>query len=245
MHKRSVLLLLILFVAFAPSCKKDKGIAKTPKVYFLSKVVVHYSGVDYIDNFTYDSKNRIQRVAMQSGNRISEYTYDNADRLSTVKDYQFDGTPISTSTYKYTQPNIITVSGVSSKGVVYDDFTIDYSGKNVTKIKYIQGTNEYAYDNKGNMVLYTYTDPFSQTTTHKNYSYDNQKSPFLNIAGFNPQFNYNLYLDYIGSANNITDVTEINQHIAYEYNANGYPTKSTSVKPNTSNLVSEYTYIIK
>jgi hypothetical protein len=183
-----------------------------------------YSGVTYQDNatITYDSKGNITETTNDDGTK-TVYTYTDGQITKTE---DFDGTTLSDRTdYEYSNGQLIKAQyySESSPGTfVKSDYDIfEYastSSKNPTKIK--------SFSKTGTTPDYTVV-----------YEYDDKKNPysasgtFLNVLA--------LYGE--ASANNITKATFTNasnptiqtNNFVYEYNTEGYPTKSTITKTTT------------
>jgi hypothetical protein len=197
-----------------------------------------YSGGSFEDNttITYDSKGNITETNSSDGTR-TVFTYTN-NQVTKVED--FDGTTLSDRTdYEYSNGQIV-------KAQYYDETNPG------TFVKDDYDVFEYANTTSKNPIKIK---SFSKTGTTPSYTveyqYDDKKNPYSASAAI-----LNLLSLYAeASENNITKATftsasspnvQTNTY-TYEYNTEGYPTKSTRVatntgQPSTSTSTTTYTY---
>lgn len=256
--KRIFLVLLVLIsVILFQSCKKDGPGSLNGKTYLIAKIITHYQNSDWVEQFTYDDKNRLASAKYQDLYQYN-YSYDNSDRLIEVlrKDfkYQYD----TTFTYIYTGNKIIEDYKVNFDTQGHNGrqstYTYEVNDGKIVKARLEGGTVqdpfypdlafEYGYDSMGNIIKIKQFDiitgePGSQLT----FGYDNKRSPFSMVKGFNQHLMYlGPPLNY-SAVNNRYSFWDIPAGISYKYNSAGFPV--TAELTNIGDITVSYEYIIK
>jgi hypothetical protein len=242
-NKTYTILLLIALIT-NQSCKKDNP-AKTdsgsPKIYLLSKIIKHYSNSDETESFTYDDKDRM--ITRVLGNFTYKYFYDNNDRLNKI---ELDVLPqglLLTYTYKY-DINLITETRTPASGGDPQVYSFDIDNGNVVRIHLYGDTFiQYIFDSKGNIVKYQNVLKNGQIIPESSFTYDNKKSPFSMVKGYNRHFTMNGFDPYYSLVNNMLNYGYYT--ITYKYNDDGFPISGARTNNGVTDLNLEYKYIVK
>lgn len=227
--KKLVLSAFLLVGFMFTSCDKnddnnttEEGTVDISKMYLPLKM----TGNDYVTMFTYNNKGQVTKIVESDG---YEYTFSyNGNHLSSFVGIE----PGIKTTYTFIQNgNTITVNLVGEiNGEKFEDthlLEVDAKG-NLLK----EDDATYVYDSKGNNTKVTYEDGETVTLTFddKNGVFKNLNLPKW-VCTYFLYYNANLVnnaltLDFVSDEfpedNNSSD-------ISYEYNADGYPIKVTSV----------------
>ncbi len=251
-----------LFMLITSCSKNDDQILTTQKpTYLLSKI--NYSATSN-NTFSYDENNRLIENILTNGNSVYKTTfkYNTKGKISETLAKTISGTnqSIKKIAYMYDAQDRLIEKKLFQESVVFPNLFIydssDTFTYNANKIehKYTKANASLAtsraiveLDSNGNFLNITRyknisaSNPFGNEDWNITMEYDTKNSPFSSIP--------DEYFFLEKTKNNQTKVTRtISATIsapavittAYEYNADGYPTKSTSV-----NNVITFEYIIK
>lgn len=234
---KKVLYLTAIILVLFTSCSSDNIEPELQEPVFIKEIEISHNNSILRMKFLYDG-NKIKSIFLPDGTR-ENYTYTN-DFITKIDNVNASGKLYSTREYAYKNGKIFSV--LNSE---YDSFMqyyvslIKYDHNNdgmVTgqsfKVNLVTGLEEEKnvgdwkmYFKNGNMVKFE--EPNS--TISYEYEYDNKNSIYKNIL------NYGLLLDMTPSVNNriksftIENSKKTLDNInAYEYNSNGYPSKSTT-----------------
>ncbi len=261
-------LLPIIFLALIASCKKED--APAPQN-ILDKVVTKEGTDSIVISYTYDAQNRFVGESTNDPINSETYnrslTRDNNGRVTKITDAEVSSTPGSTvidfvylgatDTKLRNGKTFFIQSGVT----INDSSAYEYNGAQVTRTNHYWSVATdiyfieyyvYTYDARGNMTkvefyqtdtpgLLNFTLQYSVT-----FTYDDKINPIYSKDDALVEYFGNQYV----SPNNITGLTftspvspssNFTAAIAYEYRADGRPTKSTTTVLGSSS-VSTYTY---
>ncbi|TQI71113.1 hypothetical protein JM79_2039 [Gramella sp. Hel_I_59] len=240
-------LLLLLFTFLILSCSESDNEIKEEsnqeeKVYLKSIDL----GSSAFYNFYYNNENSVDYVELEgTQNDFTKKFYYENGKIKRAEYFDENGNPTgSKEVYVYENNQIIERQDYLSSGEVDEIYqytynenlleTINYKGFNQTELSPLE---KIEYDSEGRII----SRENLQSNIITNYSYDHQKSPFLN---FEP--NIVLIDDFTGFVNNPISIEKINGesteiinqiNLSYEYNILNFPIKRTGNDQNW-----EYTY---
>jgi YD repeat-containing protein len=245
MKRRVFALLLTLISLNFAACNKSKDVppVSTGKTFLIKTITSRFASGAMIgvDEFTYDSKNRIIRADFDSGLNMVKYTYDDSDRLIKL---EFSDTRGDADTYLYTYTeNKIKNSSLQSDGSLLEGETYDLQNNRVIKETTTGRQFEFDYDSRGNVITVRnyFFGALGQTVGP--LIYDDKKNPFSMVVGLNVHLTYSQYLPYYNTVNNVTGGWI--GTTSYTYNADGFPVTSHSFYTQSEDVLREYTYIVK
>lgn len=242
--KKILCLFSALTIALMSSCSSDDNnseegsAALLPTKITITSVEDGKSGsIDY--TMTYDG-NKLKQISLSDASK-SVYTY--TGDLITKVEYYKSGVLMSTDVYAYDNGKLMSRISTSAFGSTSQEkltFVYNANGTvnvnqseiiNKQEIKY-DTTTLYTFDN-GNIITEEYINGIKEKITS---TYDDKKSPFVNIAGI--KFLLSLDLDFdLYSANNTLTSTTVT------YNSSGTAVQTASAKYtnkyNSSNFLSE------
>jgi hypothetical protein len=229
------------------TCKKNA--AEKEKVYLIEKVTTQTSDGGgsslAVDEFAYDDKNRMISSRIHSDNYILKYSYNDDDRLKLAELYEHDGTTIHDRfTYEYAA-DTANIVRYESTGLAAEKFKMAITGNKVTQLKYYFYRIDYLYDARGNV-----TKPNrSQGESIPPYGtriFDDQKSPFSMVVGFNPHFTFLIDSEIRGKVNNVIGIVNDDPAtVTYTFNANGFPVSAKRVYKHGRIDTIGYEYLIR
>jgi hypothetical protein len=253
MNKKSILLLLIVLVAFASSCKKDKENPQSgkEKEYLISRIVYQQSAKLHIaEEYRYDDKDRLinLRIQMYETNislnnwKTFNYTYDATNKLTKAVEIGYDNKASSVLffTYNYNttyEDNVLSYKTEGDVTAVVYPISLD----NKDRIKFAGKIYGLKYDSNGHLIYYG--SPTAMENTVMPFVYDNKNNPFANVVGLNPHFNFLIEPMPPQTVNNIISVNS--SPAVFDYNADNFPVASTITYPNGEKAVTTYEYIVK
>lgn len=259
-----------ILLTFFASCSKDddNSAEATP---LLDKVVTRFGSDSIVATYSYNSVRKLTGQSnLESDGTNSSLTFerDNQGRVSKLTSrLTAPGTVAETDVtdFIYLGPSDVKVRNglnlFSSSGVqVRDSIAFTYTGNRVSRTDHFYSASgippvnviryEYQYDTKGNMTqvrlsqVSSLTGPLQLTGT-LNLSYDDKINPVYSADDALVEQVINQYV----SPNNITRLSFVatdptnsfDATIAYEYRADGRPSKATQTGGGGSD-VSTYTY---
>lgn len=193
--------------------------------------------LDY--TFTYDG-NKLKQISLSDASK-SVYTYT-GDVITKIEQYK-SGILFSTDDYTYENGKLITkVTTQAFNSSIKEKLTFVYNANgtvNANQSEIIDGqevkydtTTLYTFAN-GNLISSEYINGERDKVTS---TYDDKKSPFVNITGLKLLLDLDTEFDFYSSNNSLTSVT-----VAYD--SDGEVTSTASVdyknKYNSSNYLSE------
>ncbi|TQI71256.1 hypothetical protein JM79_2183 [Gramella sp. Hel_I_59] len=230
-------LLLLLFTFLILSCSESDNEIKEErnqeeKVYLKSINL----GSSAFYNFYYNNENSVDYIELEgTQNDFTKKFYYENGKIKSAEYFDENGNPTgSKEVYVYENNQIIERQDYLSSGEVDEIYqynynenlleTINYKGFNQTELSPLE---KIEYDSEGRII----SRENLQSNIITNYSYDHQKSPFLN---FEP--NIVLIDDFTGFVNNPISIEKINGesteiinqiNLSYEYNILNFPIKRT------------------
>lgn len=233
---------LITFVFYG--CKKDLPKKPTDKVYLLKKRIRNTGNSQAIDEYSYDTQNRLIETSFSSGVVKYIYVYDDQNRLIKVENYNATSL-YSTQNYSYSS------NAVNITESYYDGSTgtkkFELTGGKVSKFinPGYNETSTYSYDARGNVSSVFITNVVDSATW--NYIYDDKKHPFSMIGALNLHV---LYLEGVGTPysniNNVVSTTQGDVKTDYVYNSDGFPVSAVFTdRANNFSYTYTYEYLIK
>lgn len=240
----------LLLVFFMPACKKNKDAPAGPKTLLVSE----NSGASS-SQYIYDNSNRLQRANHTDGGGLSSIfitSYVNGSEIAEfITRY---GVPVIDAA-----KTVISYDGQGrvSKYELYDSIATGFVQVSVNNITYTTGKitsaviysggapgyrYEYTYDAAGNITLtevYNSSGAMVQKTEYQ--AYDNKPTPGSALP---------VLYHFADSKNNATQFRETITGVAgtrdytcaYEYNADGFPTKITLSRAGAADVVYTYAY---
>lgn len=221
MRTLSTILLAILFL-FA-GCKKENQGNAAPKTYLIKTITYTTPPLPNASHqyFQYDDKNRV--TVFEGGGFIYKYTYDDNNNLVVIKNYDQSGNLISTNNLTYSSDEVdVKTTDVNDNGGSPYIFKLNSLGQ--VSSSSIDGTQQFTYDNKGNLTAYTQC---CQLATSDSYTYDTKKNPLSMIGAKN----FHLMFVALGAPTTfINNVVNDNAGTSYSYvyNADGFPVSATA-----------------
>jgi len=212
---KKIAYLLVLLMCF--SCSDEETALATPepevqKLPLVSKITVLKNGaLEEVFEFTYDAKNRMERLSYNEGINAVQYTYNEANLVTRVL---FNDNPNHTVDFHYNAQNIPTSYEHQSNGfllpVTYDEATNFYTF----------GPNHYILNAIGDV----------KSTTRVHYSYNDKKGMFANVVGPNIMMINALIGLFVSAGSKVAMETVYNDDaqmfdIKSTYNEAGYPVK--------------------
>ena len=260
--QKLIILIVSLFMLIISCSKNDDPVVTAQKpTYLLSKI--SYSSTSN-NTFSYDENNKLLENILTNGNSVNKTTfqYNAKGKISETLTKPISGTnqSIKKTAYMYDAQDRLIEKALFQESVVLQNLFIYNSSDtftyNANKIEY-KNTKANAslatsraifeLDSNGNFLNITRyknisaSNPFGNEDWNITMEYDTKNSAFTSIP--------DEYFFLEKTKNNQTKVTRtISATIsapavittAYEYNADGYPTKSTS-----ANNVVTFEYIVK
>jgi len=234
---------------YAEELQQDTEAAKlNPNGALVKKIITTSDSGTLVSNDDYVySGSKLVRVNSSNGGYVA-YTY--SGNLITQRDFYYNGAFNTREIFTYNANNKLTgyVRKNASNATIYQtvftynsDGTISvkgYRGATIGTGSEIVSRKVFLVNGKVNKIE-TYSTTNGATTTDVNtYTFDNKKSPFGSIIGFDKLTYYDLALN--GSANNVTKIVKGSSEVdnaQYTYNALNYP--MTVVR---GGFTSEYLY---
>jgi hypothetical protein len=272
MKKVNILFLVLIgFALTFASCKKDDdddgdGGTPTAKTCYVTKMTNENGSYTQV---SYDADDHVVKTeefdSLGAADGYSVFTYTSGN-MTKMEDYD-SGAIDSKLEITYNSENqpikldIFTDQGTGLTKVGYYEYT--YSSSKLTKLsmffevlsqmKEIQKSEfEYSGDNVSKITNYeigaSLTLELSGTVE---YTYDDKKNPFLNIGldyfmGDIQFISKNNYTKMTTKDETGTTIDDESTNATYEYSAENYPTKSTTVAfDNSDTEISTYTYDCK
>ena len=239
--KRIYFLLLIAIVTLnLQACKKNSPLNPQTKTYLLYRLTFISSNSKTIQEYSYDSKNRLTETNINANaNKVKYvYIYDNQDKLIKVEYYTNDNL-YTTQTYSYVS-GAINITEKYSDGSTFNK-AFELTGNRVTRyFNYnLNETTTYFYDAKGNISSLHITNMVYSGTW--SYTYDDKKHPFSMIGAPNPHL---FFLEQPAAAysninNAISSTLGANEINDYIYNGDGFP-----VRVVTHDIDNRYSYTV-
>lgn len=233
----------------ALGCKKESKTA-TAKTYLVSQItyVVTYannSQSTYVDQYTYDSQNRVTTFNSQRIGVNFKYTYNSNNSLATVTATYPNGSNYYVSTYTYSGSTIRdSVNVLNGYNTNINLLTLNAKGQVATYNLNGQASDfSYTYDNSGNVVDFR-----NMSGQNDQYTYDNKKSPFSMLGAPNLEMMYFMNTTPQTNVNNPLSTDNGPTTYAYTYNSAGFPIIATVVVNNAMqplNYTMAYEYITK
>lgn len=251
--KRNSTILLLAFIAFTISCKKD-GFKKSPpaKIYLISKITTTYSfGNHRVAKYTYDDNNRIIQSYSEIYNqyeigagKMYRFTYNSDNRLVLAEQGDAGTKALSILKFVYTfdKPNGKAPETIFENGVTTTTYPVYLnSSERVTNV-----ANGFTsvYDKNGHLLYFGYFSNGDVNLDLWGNKYDDKNNPFINVVGLNPYINYIDEVYPIQTLNNITK-TSNNDGVNYTYNDDNFPIKKVTKSLVDGDEVTTYEYIIK
>ncbi|WP_337043271.1 hypothetical protein [Emticicia sp. 17c] len=231
--KRNALLLLLVIFCFVFSCKRVRDgdidpdataqLAKCPLrsinsssgeqiygfEYTLGRIkrIVSYDGIEMASTFTYNAKDKIEKMVITTDNNTDDYTvlfeYDAAGKVAktrtSIKDFEF-----MTNQFTYSGNNIQTIS------TTFNIFGNTVKGK--TRIEYLDANVSK---------VYTQIDGYPELLAFEGVSYDTKPQ-------FMPEGYRIMALGFVGIANNFfASFGQNNPTLVKIYDDNGKLTETT------------------
>ena len=204
----------------AAGCKKDYPLVKHNNIYLLSSEIVNKNNTTYIQNYTYDDKNRLTEVKV-SDFLDYRYTYDHDSNLLTAEAFDNANSLVSVDIYTYSG-NTITAKEYDANGNLWGAYSfILNAAKQVISCSI--NSQKFTYDSNGNISEIT----SSILKSPEKLTYDRRKNP-LSMMGAK-----NLHLMFVMAEpssfinNTITDENTA-LPITYKYNSAGFPLSASS-----------------
>jgi len=237
--KKLYFLLLIALTIGLQACKNSED-AGPDKTYLVSSITTHYASYNEVKSFTYDDKNRLATASF-TGSFDFRYTYDGEDRLSSV--VLTDKKGLAQYTYKFGYENIIVHVKYTVVGAAEQNHTMELANGQV--YKYSTSDTDYTvcnHDDRGNMTEYRAIS-IHGTEGYGAFTYDDKKSPFAMVKGYEPFLAFGMNA-YYSTANNQVSNSALDTTTTYAYNSAGFPI-SAVVKVGGANVKVDYKYIVK
>ncbi|MCC9073309.1 hypothetical protein LNQ49_17160 [Flavobacterium sp. F-65] len=272
MKKLLYLFTASLFVLSSCSSDDDNSVDVVNGI--LPKILKYTDVEDPLENVIYLSTYDGNKILSTKQNRgRTDYTYDGnfiVKKINYGTVGIFGKEVISDVTvYSYLNGKLVETSYVGAYSTDFPDgkyktrtvFTHNTDGtvkreiytKNYgIEIEYKSNYIEILTFANGNLVKTVETNSEINSVFTSTYEYDNKNNPLKNILGFSLLINHSEGEGSMSSVNNIVNYTSsydsnIEPNVykrEYVYDANGYPSKITSYKKNstTANRINEYTY---
>jgi len=243
MNKIITLFLLLLLAVSFQSCKKESSVKESEpdKTYLVTKITKHYDTGDDQQTFEYDSQGRITKNIYSNITYI--YSYDSESRLAKNEIYTYRGLLV---TYNYTYANNkMTETRVSPEnGIDPQVFTYEINNGNIVKAILLDGSAiTYNFDGKGNVTQYQYVFKNGDSIDEGSLTYDDKKSPFAMVKGYNKHYLMSNYDPEYSIANNI--LSNHYYKFTFKYNDAGFPVSAIRSGGGNPDLKIDYEYIVK
>ena len=245
---KTTIFFYFFIIAFLLSCGKGTDIIPTQPKCRLSKIKLLPDGS--ITEFTYNSQGQLISYKNTNTYVFSTFDYDSKGNVVKVLAYNDTFANPSKLYFEYggkydSNGNLLEISAepkgfLSGTGITYA-LVIFNNQSQVTKLNYINGSENFEYDSKGNMTKkYSSTNPLY----YIQYEYDNNKNPYSDL----PWLIKYLYTGYEGfGINNVINVRTVDANSSpydfsskYEVNTDGYPTKRIFLKNSVNSIEYEY-----
>jgi hypothetical protein len=251
--KKISTILLIIFIAFTLSCKKDGFKKSAPaEIYLVSKITTDYSfGNHRVAKYSYDDHNRIIQTYSETYNQYEtgggnayRFTYDSDNRL-TLAEQGLPGTKalnVLKFVYTFDKPNGKGEETIFENGVQTTTFPV-YLNSN-ERITNVANGFTSVYDKNGHLIYFGFfpSDGLNiDIAANKN---DDKNNPFVNAVGLNPYINYKDEVYPIQTLNNITKMY-FGDPIIYTYNDHDFPIKKVAKDFNGGEEITTYEYLVK
>jgi len=234
MKKNNILILklIIIFSFYFVGCNKNFDKEES----YITKITTNNSVVEY----EYNKRNLIVAEKTADGEVFRRYEYNSKDKVKKsysntgYSDYEYNSAgQLDKQTYYHLDMYGLYVSNG------YTDFFYNDNGYLIRMDNFwVNGekysSEEYIYDNIGNVTNYFHyeLEGFSPTTLEKEYTYGNEKNPYINISlpKRKEMIGVNNYLTvksiyHFGEDNSYTNYL---YQYDYFFNEKGYPTTRTN-----------------
>ncbi|MDN3493071.1 hypothetical protein [Winogradskyella bathintestinalis] len=231
------ILMSIIITTFLYSCSSDsnENINQNSSYYRLvEKTEISNDGDIETTNYEYYSNGNLRRIINDtySGTYIGDYIYDNEDLLIKTDYGEWF------STYSYNSSGLIEIATNSpdEEGIITTrEYTYNSLGQKTIDIQYDNNIycceTEFVYNSNGNISEINSTDGEGGGSS-TGFTYDNKKRPEFAMGLTDASF----WIDERANQNNILDNGN-GATTTYEYNDQGYPTKSTIVFNFMGNII--------
>jgi len=240
---RTLFTSLIIAIVLFSGCKKETK-APSANTYLLKTVTytTNPAAFTFVDQYSYDSKNRVIEFNSQTQLRDYKYTYDDNNNLTSATVYDTGVGGRLNSIHKFTySANQIIDDEVDSTNFPLAHWVFTLNDKQ--QVTFLSSDLiEYTYDGNGNITGYNETGTLKQSDS---YTYDNKKHPLSMIGAKNVHL---MFLTGFGftNVNNIVHDNINTGDYTYTYNDAGFPTTRTGLDITGRNQnIATYSYVTK